>query len=68
MDDQTYSYLRGCNGKIRYVSQAEVRQALRSMKHKARMATSTLKPYQCDYCGCWHLGNEWRKLNRKRSA
>ena len=43
----------GCDGKIRYATSGESALVLASVRRKGR----PVKPYHCDFCGGWHLGN-----------
>ena len=61
-----------CDGKIAYASSGAAAQALRCQTRRDRQRGRN-KPYHCDDCGQWHLGNpsamvprQLRELRRRR--
>jgi len=47
---------RSCDGKKRYESKAAANAQIDSM-YKAKMAITRMVPYECKYCGGWHVGH-----------
>jgi len=45
---------RSCEKKVRYESQGHARAAVRELARK--FAAVQCEPYQCHFCGGWHLG------------
>lgn len=43
-----------CEGKARYATRARAKQAGRVVRRKANVM---LRPYRCDFCQGYHLGN-----------
>lgn len=50
-------YTTACLLKRRYTSRRDAKDAARRMRNLGR---GHLVAYRCDYCDCWHLGNQRR--------
>lgn len=57
-------YEKGCAGKLGYPTEQAAETTFqfmqaRKIKHwsTARMRQADLHPYQCEFCGCWHMGH-----------
>lgn len=51
----------GCTGKIRYGDEATAKLKLAAMRKRHKHVDSTLAPYHCKFCQCWHLGRNRRR-------
>ena len=57
------SIMRGCKGKIKYITEETAELAIYRIRKKAKkdkrhkQKTYTLNSYKCKKCGFWHVGH-----------
>lgn len=48
---------RSCTNKVRFTTRKDARSAKRQMQGRGYGREGHITPYECDYCGFWHLGH-----------
>ena len=58
---------RGCDGKEAFDSESGATAALRLYERLRHLRSGDgMTPYQCEFCGKWHLGHSVRPVRRRK--
>ena len=58
------SYEKSCKGKNRYTSRQFAKNIARAGNRQERLVHAKIRPYLCDWCGCWHVGHMRLKASK----